>query len=85
MTMTEMPQGRQIRGSLKNLLASSRPNKLDCIQQDTRAQTVAQQAAPQALQLMLVNGHFGKSHSSGYSASNYCSTVQTACCELTVK
>ena len=30
MTMTEMPQGRQIRGSPKNLLASSNPSKLDC-------------------------------------------------------
>lgn len=31
MTMTEMPHGRQIKGSLKNLLARSSPNKLDCI------------------------------------------------------
>ena len=82
MTMTEMPQGRQIRGSLKNLLASSKPNKLDCIHQDTYAQTVAQQVMPQALQLMLVDGHLGKLHSSGYSGSNKCGTVQTACCEL---
>ena len=29
--MTEMPHGRQIKGSLKNLLARSSPNKLDCI------------------------------------------------------
>ena len=84
MTMTEMPQGRQIRGSLKNLLASSKPNKLDCIHQDTCAQTVAQQVQPHALRLMLVGGQLGKSLSSGYSASKQCGTVQTACCELAV-
>ena len=30
MTMTEMPQGKQIRGSPKNRLASNNPSKLDC-------------------------------------------------------
>ena len=30
MTMTEMPHGKQIRGSPKNLLARSNPSKLDC-------------------------------------------------------
>lgn len=29
--MTEMPHGRQIKGSLKNLLARRSPNKLDCM------------------------------------------------------
>ena len=31
MAMTEMPQGRHIKGSCKNLLARSSPNKLDCV------------------------------------------------------
>lgn len=33
MTMTEMPHGRQIRGSAKNFDARSSPSKLDCRQQ----------------------------------------------------
>ena len=54
MTMTEMPHGRQIRGSPKNLLASNKPSKLDCRQQ---ALVKIAAALSQQLELKVVGWH----------------------------
>ena len=82
--MTEMPHGRQIKGSLKNLLARSSPNKLDCIHKHN-LEFQASGCVCRIAHFCVVNDSIcvaRKSHSNRPGATACVQTGKFACCSI---